>query len=106
AVNRRLATSTPNLPDRQAGVATLWFDAGPWPDMEISTGGFYHREIGFDAVRFYAESLPAGRYRLVYSAQVIAAGEFTAPAPTVKQVYQPDVFGRGVAQDIDVRLAQ
>lgn len=103
AVNRELATSTQALPDDTAGMTTLMFDAGPWPNMSVETGGFYHRDIAFDAVRFYAENLPAGRYRLVYSAQVIAPGRFVAPAPTVKEVYQPDIFGRDTAQYLEVR---
>ena len=65
-------------------------------------GGFYHRETAFDAVRFFADDLPAGHYELVYAAQVVAPGSFIAPAPTVKEIYQPDVFGRGTPQHVTV----
>jgi uncharacterized protein YfaS (alpha-2-macroglobulin family) len=72
--------------------------------MSIVEGGFYHRETHFDAVRFFADDLPAGHYRVVYSAQVIAPGSFTAPAPVIKEIYQPDVFGRGVDTHVDVAM--
>src|SRR5699024_2727204 len=106
AINRDLASNTQSQPDGLDGYQLLMFDAGPWPNMSISRGGFYHRDIAFDAVRFYADNLPPGRYRLVYSAQVIAPGSFIAPAPIAKEVYQPDIFGRGSAQRIHVALPE
>jgi uncharacterized protein YfaS (alpha-2-macroglobulin family) len=84
------------------GGTTLWFDYGAWPGYSIATEGFYHREIALDAVRFYADDLPAGHYRLIYAAQVIAPGRFLAPPPEVRETYQPDVFGRGVAELVRV----
>lgn len=102
AVNRDLATAVQTLPSAQPGVAVLMFDAGAWPNMSVVEGGFYHRRIGLDAVRFYADDLPAGHYRLVYSAQVVAPGHFIAPAAQVKQIYQPDVFARGRPQHLHV----
>ncbi len=104
AVNRQLATAMDTSPAELAGRSVLMFDAGAWPDMSMVTGGFYHRETAFDAVRFYADTLPAGHYRLVYAAQVIAPGRFLAPAPTVREIYQPDVFGRGASRTVDVGL--
>ena len=38
--------------------------------------------------------------------QVIAPGTFIAPAPTVKEIYQPDVFGRGVSQHLKVAMPE
>ncbi len=105
AVNRLLATAA-QAPAKQPGVAVLMFDGGPWPNMSITEGGFYHRETHFDAVRFYADNLPAGHYRVVYSAQVIAPGTFIAPAPSVKEIYQPDVFGRGLPAHLQVAMPE
>jgi alpha-2-macroglobulin len=104
AVNRDLATSAGSLPAAQPGTTVLYFDYGPWPNFSVTTGGFYHRETAFDAVRFYADDLPAGHYRLVYSAQVISPGTFVAPPPLIKEIYQPDVFGRGEAANLKVAL--
>jgi uncharacterized protein YfaS (alpha-2-macroglobulin family) len=104
AVNRQLATAAKMLPAQTDGQSVLMFTGGPWPNMSITTGGFYHRETTFAAVRFFADHLPAGHYRLVYTAQVVAPGTFVAPAPTVKEIYQPDVFGRGTAAHLNVAM--
>ena len=104
AVNRQLATALDSSPAHQAGRTVLMFDGGDWPELSMVSGGFYHRETAFDAVRFYADTLLAGRYRLVYAAQVIAPGRFLAPAPQVREIYHPDVFGRGASQTVDVGL--
>lgn len=106
AVNRNLATSAQMTPAEADGENVLMFDGGDWPNMSITTGGFYHRETGFDAVRFFAGNLPAGHYRLVYSAQVIAPGRFLAPTPTVKEIYHPDVFGRATPDHIEVAMPE
>jgi uncharacterized protein YfaS (alpha-2-macroglobulin family) len=98
AVNHQLATADVTAPQHAPGGTTLWFDYGAWPGYSIVTEGFYHREIALDAVRFYADDLPAGHYRLIYAAQVISPGRFLAPAPEVREIYQPDVFGRGLAE--------
>lgn len=103
AVNRQLATAAQSTPASSDDLtATLMFDYGPWPNAAITVGGFYHRETAFDAVRFFADDLPAGHYHLVYAAQVISPGHFIAPAPQIKEIYQPDVFGLGNPQRIRV----
>lgn len=102
AVNHELATSDANTLEQTPGETTLWFDYGAWPNYSIVTGGFYHRETAFDAVRFYADILPAGRYHLIYAAQVISPGRFLAPPPQVHEIYQPDVFGRGAPGTVTV----
>ena len=40
--------------------------------------------------------VPAGNYILSYTAQVIAPGEFAIPPLQVEEMYDPDVFGRGM----------
>jgi uncharacterized protein YfaS (alpha-2-macroglobulin family) len=102
AVNRKLATAPQNLPSAEPKSNVLMFDYSAWPNASITTGGFYHRETAFDAVRFFADDLPAGHYHLVYAAQVISPGRFVAPAAHAKEIYQPDVFGRGKAQHLRV----
>lgn len=102
AVNHQLKTADATTPTRNESGTVLWFDYGAWPNYAIVTGGFYHREIALDAVRFYADTLPAGHYHLIYAAQVIAPGRFLAPAPHIKEIYQPDVFGRGGASRVTV----
>lgn len=102
AVNRQLATAMQSTPVKGDARAVLMFDAGPWPNESVTVGGFYHRETALDAVRFFADDLPAGHYRLVYAAQVLSPGQFIAPAPKIEAIYQPDIFGRGAAQHLNV----
>ncbi len=67
---------------------------------------FYHREIKHDAVRFYADLLPAGNYHLAYSAQVIATGQFTAQPTFAGEMYDIDVFGRGLPAQLNADAAK
>ena len=105
AVNHQLATADMTAPQHTPGDMTLWFNDGAWPDDSMTTRGFYHRQIGRGVVRFYADRLPAGRYRLIYAAQVIARGHFLAPSPRVHEIYAPEVYGRGRARYIAVAPA-
>jgi uncharacterized protein YfaS (alpha-2-macroglobulin family) len=41
--------------------------------------------------------LPAGRYHLTYVAQAIAPGTFTALPTRAEEMYNPEVFGKGLA---------
>lgn len=66
---------------------------------------FYHRELRFDAVRHYAEALPAGRYKLAWIGQAVASGEFAVGEPHAERMYDPDVFGNGVAARLRVEAA-
>lgn len=104
AVNHQLANADQATPQQTPDSTTLWFDYGDWPNFSIVTGGFYHRDTGFDAVRFYADVLPAGHYHVIYAVQVIAPGRFLAPPPQIHEIYQPDVFGRGRAATVNVQL--
>lgn len=104
AVNHKLATADATTPERTPNSTILWFDYGDWPNYSIVSSGFYHRDTGFDAVRFYADVLPAGRYHLIYATQVIAPGRFLAPPPEAHEIYQPDVFGRGTPATITVAM--
>jgi alpha-2-macroglobulin len=106
AVNHQLATAERTTAQRTPGGTTLWFDYGAWPDDSIVTSGFYHKETALAAVRFYADDLPAGHYRLIYAAQVISPGRFLAPPPEAREIYQPDVFGRGRAVIVAVAPPQ
>ncbi|HEX5314214.1 MAG TPA: hypothetical protein VFX38_04800, partial [Gammaproteobacteria bacterium] len=106
AVNRNLATAMTSTPDAQPDNLVLWFDSGAWPNGTVTTSGFYHRETGFDAVRFFADNLMPGNYHLIYAVQVISPGRFIAPAATVREIYQPDIFGRGSSQVIQVAPPQ
>ena len=106
AINRDLATATSaehakGEADFPAG--SYGHDFDNWRSFGDSWQGFYHRELRHDSARFFADYLPAGRYHLGYTAQVIATGEFAAPAVRAEQMYAPEVYGVGLAARVTSR---
>ena len=53
-------------------------------------------------MRFYSEYLPAGNYHLSYTAQAIAPGDFVVMPVYAEEMYDPDVYGKGVAGSLTV----
>ena len=107
-VNRDLATAS--TVDADQGLYTpadgsRWFNHDDWVDYGISRWSFYHQELRHDAARFYSEYLSAGNYRLSYTVQVIAPGEFTVLPAHAQEMYDPDVYGRGVTDQLMVKRA-
>jgi uncharacterized protein YfaS (alpha-2-macroglobulin family) len=98
-VNRDLATAS-SVDAEQAAMfyagGSFWFRHNDWWEYGYSRWSFYHRELRHQAVRFYSEYLPAGRYHLAYVAQAIAAGEFAVPPAHAEEMYNPGTFGQGV----------
>lgn len=98
-VNRYLATSSgvdADAGEFQAAGGAFWFKYGDWSEYGVSLWNFYHRELRHDSARFYADYLPAGRYHLSYSAQAIAEGQFSASPVKAEEMYDPDVYGKGL----------
>lgn len=95
-VNRDLATASSVDADK-ATVShpkdSWWFRHRDWRPFGASRWSFYHRELRHQAVRFYAEYLPDGRYHLSYVAQAIAPGEFTVPPLRAEEMYNPETYG-------------
>ena len=107
-VNRDLATASTVDADRGAfepADDSWWFTHDDWIDYGICRWRFYHRELRHNAARFYSEYLPAGNYHLSYTAQVIAPGEFTILPVRAEEMYDPDVYGHGVADLLSVDQA-
>ena len=98
-VNRDLATAS-TVDDAKAKSVfppdSYYYEHDDWRRYAYSRWSFYHRELRHDAVRFYSDWLPAGRYVLSYVAQVIAPGEFAILPLHVEEMYDPDVFGQGL----------
>lgn len=104
-VNRDLATASSvddaaAIYDQSGG--SWWFKFGDWTEYNASFWSFYHREMRHDAVRFYADWLPPGNYHLSYAAQAIADGTFAALPTRAEEMYDPDVYGRGVSGELIV----
>jgi alpha-2-macroglobulin len=97
-VNRDLATTSSvdaGQGDYKMADASWWFQYDDWQTYHVSRWSFYHQEIKHDAVRFYADYLPAGRYHLAYTAQAITTGTFARSPVHAEEMYDPDVFGKG-----------
>ncbi len=98
-INRDLATSSSidaNKGDFQVAGGAWWFQYDDWHYFSGSRWSFYHKEIRYNAVRFYSDYLPAGNYHLSYAAQAIAKGSFTKIPVHAKEMYDSDVFGKGL----------
>ena len=98
-VNRDLATSSRFDADKgsyKAAGGSIWFKYSDWREYNASLWSFYHRELRHDSVRFYSDYLPPGRYHLSYTAQAIAEGEFAMMPVKAEEMYDPDVFGKGL----------
>ncbi|HET8883337.1 MAG TPA: alpha-2-macroglobulin family protein [Solimonas sp.] len=89
-VNPDLATASGLAADEMAAASPAY----PYP--------FYYRALRFDAVRFYADEIAAGHYKLAWIAQAVATGEFAVAETHAERMYDPDVFGNGVAARLKI----
>ncbi|RZV43621.1 MAG: large extracellular alpha-helical protein, partial [Acidimicrobiales bacterium] len=98
-INRDLATSSSVDADKgefKASGGSWWFQFDDWAHYSVSRWSFYHKELRHDAARFYSDYLPAGNYILSYTAQAIAEGEFTKMPVHSEEMYDPDIYGKGL----------
>jgi alpha-2-macroglobulin len=89
-VNNDLATSSivdAGKGEYKSAGGSWWFQHNNWSYYGVSRWSFYHRELRHHAAIFYSEYLPAGNYRLSYTAQAIASGEFTAAKQLVSSLH-------------------
>jgi uncharacterized protein YfaS (alpha-2-macroglobulin family) len=93
AVDASLRTSSPGL-----DVST---PAAQPSDGFLET--WHRRELRDDRVVFFADEMPAGLYRFRYLARATALGRFVVPSTTVSEMYQPEVYARTAASELDVR---
>jgi len=106
-VNRDLATASTVDADKgefQHAGGSWWFRYNDWSSYGVSRWSFYHKELRHNAARFYSEYLPAGNYHLTYMAQAIAPGEFTVMPVHTEEMYDPDIYGKGVPATLVVTL--
>ena len=104
-VDRDLATASTVDADASAFSAaggSFWFKYSDWSEYGIALWDFYHRELRHEAARFYADYLPAGHYHLSYGAQAMAEGVFSAAPTMSEEMYDPDVYGKGLPAQFTV----
>jgi uncharacterized protein YfaS (alpha-2-macroglobulin family) len=106
AVNRDLATASTvdaGKGEFQHAGGSWWFRYNDWSSYGRSRWSFYHQELRYNSVRFYSEYLPAGNYHLSYTAQAIAPGEFIVMPVHSEEMYDPDIYGKGVGAQLVVK---
>jgi uncharacterized protein YfaS (alpha-2-macroglobulin family) len=86
----------------KASEGSWWFKFSDWTRYGRYFWSFYHKELRHDSARFYADYLPAGHYHLSYSAQAIAEGDFSVMPAKAEEMYDPDVYGLGLAARLEV----
>jgi uncharacterized protein YfaS (alpha-2-macroglobulin family) len=104
-VNRDLATASTvdaDAAEFQPAGGSFWFKYSDWTEYAINFWSFYHRELLHEAARFYSDYLPAGNYHLSYGAQAMAEGEFSASPTKAEEMYDPDVYGKGLPAQMTV----
>ncbi len=107
-INQQLATSSvadsTAAPDSFPDGSRFSGRSGEFEGMGFGIWGFSHAEQRNDSVRFYAEYLQPGQYHLTHFVQVVAAGEFTAPAAHSEEMYTPAVYGESLPAEVHVPL--
>ncbi len=79
---------------------SAWFSefknarGNPWP--------FYHTEKGHANVRFFAERVRPGKYRLSWVGQAISSGEFHVVPAHVEEMYRPEIFGKSTSRVLQI----
>ncbi|MBW7911154.1 MAG: large extracellular alpha-helical protein, partial [Alphaproteobacteria bacterium] len=104
-VNRDLATASTVDADKakmEMDGGSWWFRFSDWRGYGAERWSFYHKELRHDRAVFYSDYLPAGNYHLSYTAQAIAEGTFAHMPVHAEEMYDPDVFGKGVMGQMDV----
>jgi uncharacterized protein YfaS (alpha-2-macroglobulin family) len=102
-VNRDLATASTVDADKgefQHAGGSWWFRYSDWSSYGVSRWSFYHQELRHDSVRFYSEYLPGGNYHLSYTAQAIAPGKFIVMPVHAEEMYDPDIYGKGIPAEL------
>ncbi len=97
-VNPELATDGASLKLEQLNQpasGSYFFEKTRWQGLTYSPWGFYHQQLGHDAVTFYSDYIEKGEYHLSYLAQAIATGEFIDQPVHAEEMYHPDVYGKG-----------
>ncbi len=104
-VNTDLATSSAIDTEKgrfKAAADSWFFNYSNWSYYGRHFWSFYHKELRHDSARFYSDYLPAGNYHLSYTAQAIAEGKFSVMPVHAEEMYDPDVYGKGLSSILQV----
>ena len=105
AVNSNLATASTidaKKGEFKTSEESWYYKFSNWTTFGRYFWSFYHKELRYDSARFYADYLPAGNYHLSYTAQAIAEGSFSVQPVHGEEMYDPDVYGKGLPATLNV----
>jgi hypothetical protein len=106
-VDSSLATTAQSLAVTESGGAGDTDDEERSDDDARASGrgwaeAFYHREMHDDRVLTFVEHMPAGMYHYRYLARATTVGRFLVPPTKAECMYDPGVFGRNAASELQV----
>lgn len=70
--------------------------------QQPGSGGLLHCDYRDDCTELCWERLPRGRHEIVLLARATTPGRFFAPGTRVEEMYRPQVFGLGEAQELSL----
>jgi len=106
-VDASLATTAESLDVTESGGAGDTDDEERTDDDARASGrgwgsAWYHREMHDDRVLTFVEHMPAGMYHYRYLARATTVGKFLVPPTKAECMYDPGVFGRTAASELQV----
>jgi uncharacterized protein YfaS (alpha-2-macroglobulin family) len=105
-VNTQLTTASfidAEKADYKAAEGSWYYEFSDWSYYGRYFWSFYHQELRHDSARFFADYLPAGNYHLSYTAQAIASGVFSVLPAHAEEMYDPDIYGKGLPGVLNVK---
>jgi hypothetical protein len=106
-VDASLATTARSLDVSESGGEGDTNDADQTDDDARAAGrgwgeAWFHREMRDDRVLTFVEHMPAGVYHYRYLARATTIGKFVVPPTKAECMYDPAVFGRTAAAELEV----
>ncbi len=86
-----------------ANMRTLPADGREAPEESYGPLVFNHSDTLDDRVVLFSDAMPAGVHAQRYLVRATSSGRFTAPAPSVHEMYSPWVGGDGAPTTLEVR---
>lgn len=108
AIDTNLQTTALWLREQDLSGSSDFGEAGPYPTDEMlehdakARSVWHRREPRDDRVLFFIDELPAGIYSFRYLARATSIGKFLVPPTRVEKMYEPEVFGRTRAEQVEV----
>lgn len=99
AINTSFDTTSQTRAEEQLAAENDSYYGWWWSYWQLS---FDYSEQHDDRIALFKTDLSAGIYRHAYLARATTPGKFTAPAAKVEAMYDPTVYGRSDARNVDI----